>query len=133
MSESEPRGRVTGLLGLVLLLILVLLVGIGGYVLFSQYNPIVNHSAQFREAEALQSAVRQRPLTAEEFAQCLRLCEYGDAVVQQSAIASTEAAVGRSPEFKPQAAEVLSRVAAESEPKAKASAAAVLQRFKGSP
>jgi hypothetical protein len=118
------------------LLVLALVLLLGGAVLWlllSRHNPFFERSGDFRAAQAIQSAVRKRALTEEEVAACMRLCESRDGPTQQSAIASLEAAVGRSPEFRPQALEALRRVAASSDPQANASATAALKRLESSP
>jgi hypothetical protein len=112
-----------------LLFLLVLAVGGAGYLLWAKYNPYFDRAPQFQEARALQAAVRHRPLTPKEFADCLRLCESDDAAVRASAVATAEAAAGRTPEYRPSAAEVLTRLADGGDP----SAGAALKRLTDPP
>jgi cytoskeletal protein RodZ len=133
MSEPEQSIRNSRTLVVVLLLLLVAIVVGGGFYLWYKFNPFFERSPQFQEAQALATAVRQRPLTTEEFARCLRLCESGENATEQLAIAAAEAAVTRNPEFKAQAVEVLSRIAGSSDPTAAASATSVLKRLASPP
>jgi hypothetical protein len=132
MSESKTRQIDSYLWSLALFLGLILLLA-GGYFLWSRYNPFFDQTPEFKEAAAVQSAVRRRALTADEFAECLRLCESGELTVRLSAFASLEAAVKRSPEYIPQAVEVLKRVAVGKDAQASASATAVLKRLTDPP
>jgi len=132
MSEVKNRPIDSYTWGLMIFLGLILLLG-GGYFLWSRYNPFFDQSPEFKGAEAVLSAARRRALTADEFADCLLLCESGELTVRLSAMASLEAAVKRSPEYKPQAVEVLKRVAAGKDTQASASATAVLKRLMDQP
>jgi hypothetical protein len=128
MSENNKRPIDSYIWGIALVLCFVLVLG-GAYLLWRRHDPYFDRSPDFADARAIQSAARHRPLTEEEFAACLRLCEFGESSAQLSAISSLETAVGRIPEYKPEALKVLKRVAARKEPKASASATAVLKRL----
>jgi hypothetical protein len=128
MSESNKRSIDSWIWGLVIFLGLILILG-GGYSLWSRYNPWFDESPEFADARTIQSAVRNRPLTEAEFAVCMQLCESGEMSARLSAIASLEAAVRRTPEYKPEASKVLKRVAAGKDTKASAAATAVLGRL----
>jgi hypothetical protein len=133
MSESEVKPPGWRLPYFLLALAVVLLLAVGAFFLWRRFDPFLDQQPAFREAQALQAAVRGRPLDADEFAACLRLCEQAEGPAQQSAIASLEAAVGRSPEFREQAVEALGRVAARRDAQASASAKAVLKRLESTP
>ena len=113
---------------LVLLLLVVLLLG-GVVFFFSKYNPYFHLDPRFQEAQVIMKAVQARPLQPDEFARCLRLCESSHTPAQLFAITSAELAVSKTPEYKPQLAEVLTRVAGTSEPDAAKSATVVLKRL----
>jgi hypothetical protein len=128
MSETKTPSIESYLWGLAILVGFLLLLG-GGYFVWSRYNPYFHLSDVSLEAQAIVSAARSRALTAAEFAACVRLCDSDELSVRLSALASLEAAVGRSAEYKTEAVEVLKRVAAGKDPKASAAATAVLKRL----
>ena len=111
------------------LVIVVLVGGVGVFFFFSKYNPYFHLDPRFQEAQVIMKATQARPLQPDEFARCLRLCESSNTSAQLFAITSAELAVTKSPEYKPQLVEVLTRVAGNREPDVAKSATIVLKRL----
>lgn len=130
MSNSDRQNHNSRLLIVVLSLVIVMFVGgVGVFFFFSKFNPYFHLDPRFQESQTILNTVRVRPLQPDEFARCLRLCESSHTPAQLFAITSAELAVSKTPEYKPQLAEVLTRVAGTSEPDAAKSATVVLKRL----
>lgn len=108
-------------------LLLGLLLAVGRWKVYRHLY--FDRTPAYRASEPLFAAARTRPLTAEEFDGVLALCSCGEPIVELRMLAAVEVAVSRSPEFKPAAVDLFTRLATDpSDPQRQAAAARCLAR-----
>ena len=113
-------------------LLLAALLAVGGWKAYRHL--FFDRTPAFRDSTALLDAARARPLTADEFARALALCDCGEAVVELRMFAAVAVAVQNTPAYKPPAVERFTRLAADpSDPRRQALAATQLKRWADPP
>jgi hypothetical protein len=109
-----------------------LLLAVGGWQVYRHL--FFQHTPAYRASEPLFEAARTRPLTADEFDQALALCDCGERVVEYRMYAAVAVAVGKTPDHKPRAVALFTRLAADpSDPQRQATAAGQLARLTAAP
>lgn len=92
-------------------LLLVALIAIAGWKAYRHL--FFDRTPAFRASEGLVAAARTRPLTPDEFDRAAALCECGEWVVEQRAFAVVMAAVEKTPDYKPRAVALFTRLLAD--------------------
>ncbi len=93
----------------------MLAVGGGAYWLWLRYNPLWDHTPEYREANALAATIHQRPLTDAEFARALALCDTGPMQARCAGVSLVAESVKKNPERAAQTIAVLARAAQSSD------------------
>jgi hypothetical protein len=118
---------------LLLAMLLVVLLGSVGALLWQRYNPFFDRQPVVREATDLRDAARRGPLTDEEFERVLVILGSGNEVAQLSAIATIELEVSRAPARRDRATDALEQCQQKAEPRISQAAKVASARLKVGP